>query len=180
MVDCDACDFGIALAQGSMRPDNYTSKTLEQMVTDENASLEIKTEFIDPTEMNIPLPETGRTTRDTERIPQTIGYAKGVIIAMPAHHGSNSSVTKLVSENLGFPSALSEIRGHARGRCLPDRYHQGSRTPAPGLLLKLVPSCLRGRFPWRAISRSTSSETSVCRRRSNLFPGVSRTESRPR
>ena len=109
----------IALIQGSVRPDNYTSKALA-LVADEIATLGLTPDLIDPTGMDLPLPGTGADSPEAEKIQQTIGDAVGVVLATPEYHGSFSSVMKLVIENLGFPSELSgkpvALLGVAAGR----------------------------------------------------------------
>ena len=109
----------IALVQGSVRPDNYTSKALA-LVVDEIASLGLTPDLIDPTGMDLPLPGTGADTPEAQKIQQAIGDAVGVVLATPEYHGSFLSVMKLVIENLGFPSELSgkpvALLGVAAGR----------------------------------------------------------------
>ena len=115
----DDSSIRIALIQGSVRPDNYTSKALA-LVADEIAALGLTPDLIDHSGMDLPLPGTGADSPEAEKIQQTIGNAVGVVLATPEYHGSFSSVMKLVIENLGFPSELSgkpvALLGVAAGR----------------------------------------------------------------
>ena len=63
--------------------------------------------MIDPAIVNLPLPGSDPDSEDTKSLKETISDATGVIFATPEYHGSYSSVTKLIIENLGFPSVLA-------------------------------------------------------------------------
>ncbi len=90
---------------GSVRPGNYTSKVLS-LVVDEIKKQNISVEVIDPSKIPLLPPGTG-TNEEIEKLQKTVSEATGVIFATPEYHGSFSSVTKLLIENLGFPSVLS-------------------------------------------------------------------------
>ncbi len=92
--------------QGSVRPGNYTSKALALAVDEARKHAGVAVEVIDPTGMELNLPGRGDTP-DAERMREVVGRATGVIFATPEYHGSFSSVTKLIIDNLGFPSVLS-------------------------------------------------------------------------
>ena len=57
---------------------------------------------------------------DGERLRTAIAAAPGVILATPEYHGSFAAMTKLILENLGFPSVLAgkpvALVGVAAGR----------------------------------------------------------------
>jgi chromate reductase len=91
---------------GSVRPDNYTMKAV-RVVVDELDKQGVEVDLIDPATMSLPMPGVESTSTDPTRIQSIIKDATAVVIATPEYHGSFSSVTKLVIENLGFPSVLS-------------------------------------------------------------------------
>ena len=59
-------------------------------------------------------------TEDARRMREAVSAASGVVIATPEYHGGYSAMTKLMLENMGFPSALSgkpvALLGVAAGR----------------------------------------------------------------
>ncbi len=92
---------------GTARPGNFTSKALA-LVTDEIEKHEgIALDVIDPGAMNLPLPGTDPGSADMKALRDTVSNATGVVFSTPEYHGSYSSVSKLVIENLGFPSVLA-------------------------------------------------------------------------
>ena len=96
----------IAVICGSVRPGNYTAKAVT-LVMDELAQQDVAADLIDPTELDLPLPGQKGNKDAATQLQETVAAATGVIFATPEYHGSFSSVTKLVIENLGFPSVLS-------------------------------------------------------------------------
>jgi len=96
----------IAVIIGSVRPDNFTMKAA-RIVVDELERQNTVVDLIDPAQMNLPLPGVDTTSDDPQRLRAIVKEATGVVIATPEYHGSFSSVTKLVIENLGFPSVLA-------------------------------------------------------------------------
>lgn len=92
---------------GTARPGNFTSKALA-LVTDEIEKHEgIALDVIEPGKMNLPLPGTDPGSADMKALRDTVSNATGVVFSTPEYHGSYSSVSKLVIENLGFPSVLA-------------------------------------------------------------------------
>ena len=92
---------------GTARPGNFTSKALA-LVTDEIEKHEgIALDVIEPGVMNLPLPGTDPGSADMKALRDTVSNATGVVFSTPEYHGSYSSVSKLVIENLGFPSVLA-------------------------------------------------------------------------
>jgi NAD(P)H-dependent FMN reductase len=59
-------------------------------------------------------------TEDADRLKLAIENCSGVVIATPGYHGSFAAMTKLIIENLGFPSVLAQkpvaLLGVAGGR----------------------------------------------------------------
>ncbi len=98
--------FQIVAIKGSVRPGNYTSKALALVVDEIKKHENVHVEVIDPTTINLPLPGTHGDSTVTKVLQQSVASATGVIFATPEYHGSFSSITKLVIENLGFPSVL--------------------------------------------------------------------------
>ncbi len=92
---------------GTARPGNFTSKALA-LVTDEIEKHEgIALDVIDQGAINLPLPGTDPGSADMKALRDTVSNATGVVFSTPEYHGSYSSVSKLVIENLGFPSVLA-------------------------------------------------------------------------
>jgi NAD(P)H-dependent FMN reductase len=109
---------GIVSISGTSRPGNFTSRALA-VVNDELTRRGSAPEVFDARELTMSFP--GLTpTADAERLEQAIRAATGVVIATPEYHGSFCSMTKLILENLGFPSALAgkpvALVGVAAGR----------------------------------------------------------------
>lgn len=97
----------VAAILGSIRPGNYTAKALALVADEFSKHPEIAFDLIDPAKMQLPFPGQEGTFEDARTLRGTVLHATGVIIATPEYHGSFSSITKLVIENLGFPSALA-------------------------------------------------------------------------
>jgi len=95
----------IICISGTSRPDNYTSRALG-VVIDELAQREVKPVVFDACNLSLAFPGHS-TTEDGQQLSQAIEGAAGVILATPEYHGSFSAMTKLIIENLGFPSVLS-------------------------------------------------------------------------
>ena len=110
----------IVVIQGSVRPNNYTSKATALVLDELHRSPELSVELVDPATLSLPLPGLPDITGDMKSIQRLIEGATGVIFATPEYHGSFSSVIKLVIENLGFPSLLAgkpiALLGVAAGR----------------------------------------------------------------
>ncbi len=91
---------------GTVRPGSYTSKALALVVDEVRKHPGVALEVIDPATLRLPFPGQDGSG-DPARLRETIGGATGVIFATPEYHGSFSSVTKLIIENLGYPSVLA-------------------------------------------------------------------------
>ena len=108
----------IVSISATSRPDNYTARALA-IVNDELGRRERPPTVFDARELSLSFP--GHTqTEDTERLRSAVEGSLGVVIATPEYHGSFSAMTKLVIENLGFPSVLAgkpvALVGVAAGR----------------------------------------------------------------
>lgn len=103
---------------GTSRPGNYTGKALA-VVQDELRKEELTLTAIDTAQITLPFPGFGEAD-DARRLRETVSEASGVIIASPEYHGGICAMTKLVIENLGFPSAIRDkpvaLLGVAAGR----------------------------------------------------------------
>lgn len=96
----------IATLLGTSRPGNYTGKALA-LVQDElrkNATVELIE--IDAARLRLPFPGQKSETDDSKRMQEAVASATGIILATPEYHGSFAAMTKLMIENMGFPSAL--------------------------------------------------------------------------
>ncbi len=99
--------LSIVIINGSVRPGNYTSMA-SALVADELAKDPgVVVDVIDPDGLDLPFPGTRPDSASAALLRQKVGGAAGIVLATPEYHGSFSSVTKLVIENLGFPSVLS-------------------------------------------------------------------------
>ena len=100
------------------RPDNYTARALA-IVNNELASLGQAPEVIDARDLTLSFPGEAPTA-DAERLLAAVDGASGIVLATPEYHGCFSAMTKLIIENLGFPSVLSgkpiALVGVAAGR----------------------------------------------------------------
>lgn len=108
----------IVCISGSSRPDNYTVRALG-VVADELTRLGAQTEILDARLLTLGFP--GQPDRpDTERLTRAVAAASAVVLATPEYHGTFSAMTKLIIENLGYPSALAgkpvALLGVAAGR----------------------------------------------------------------
>jgi NAD(P)H-dependent FMN reductase len=74
---------------------------------------------MDAAELSLSFPGQPET-EDSERLREAVKDASGVVLATPEYHGGYSAMTKLIIENLGFPSVLrnkpTALLGVAAGR----------------------------------------------------------------
>ena len=103
---------------GTSRPGNFTGMALA-VVEDELTRAGLTFSRFDPVtqSLNFPgLPET----QGALRLREDVMSSAAIVIATPEYHGGFSAMTKLVIENLGFPSALQgkpvALLGVAAGR----------------------------------------------------------------
>ncbi len=97
----------VAAIFGSVRPGNYTRMALRLVLDELGQDPDVKVDAIYPEEFDLPMPGLTAAGDGPSRLRKIVEGATGVVIATPEYHGSFSSVTKLVIENLGFPSVLS-------------------------------------------------------------------------
>src|SRR5882672_4694470 len=109
---------GIACIAGTNRPENYTVRALG-IVVDALRQSRVDAVVFDARTLSLAFPghpDPG----DGERLRTAIAAAPGVILATPEYHGSFCAMTKLIIENLGFPSVLAgkpvALVGVAAGR----------------------------------------------------------------
>ena len=110
----------IVAVLGTARPGNFTSKALALVIDEFEKHEGVQVQVIDPGTMNLPLPGTDPDSPEMKSLQETVLNATGVVFSTPEYHGSYSSVTKLLIENLGFPSVLAHkpvaLMGVAAGR----------------------------------------------------------------
>lgn len=92
---------------GSVRPGNYTGKALALVHDELRQDSDVELTAFNPENLRLSMPGINTPDSDSKQIADTIKTATGVILATPEYHGTFSSVTKLLIENMGFPSALS-------------------------------------------------------------------------
>ena len=96
---------GIVCISGTNRPENYTSRALGVVVEALRQSHNEPVVF-DARTLSLAFPGQP-DPGDGERLRTAIAAAPGVILATPEYHGSFCAMTKLIIENLGFPSVLA-------------------------------------------------------------------------
>ena len=108
----------IVSVSGTSRPGNYTSHALD-IVNSELTALGHAPEIIDVRDIKLSFPGEAPTD-DALRLRAAVEASSGVVLATPEYHGSFSAMTKLIIENLGFPSVLAgkpvALVGVAAGR----------------------------------------------------------------
>jgi chromate reductase len=92
---------------GTVRPGNYTAHALALVNDEIRQHPDIHLDVVDPGVLQLPFPGEGADRPEPAKLRELVSQATGVIFATPEYHGSFSSVTKLVIENLGYPSVLS-------------------------------------------------------------------------
>ena len=109
---------GIVCISGTNRPDNYTARALA-IVVDALRQSQADPVVFDARTLSLAFPGHPYTG-DGERLRTAVAAAPGVILATPEYHGSFCAMTKLIIENLGFPSVLAgkpvALVGVAAGR----------------------------------------------------------------
>ena len=108
----------IVCISGTSRPDNFTSKALAVVIR-ELMNLGAEVEVFDGRELALDFPGLP-ATEDAGRLQAAVEDADGVVLATPEYHGGFAAKTKLILENLGFPSVLKgkpvALVGVAAGR----------------------------------------------------------------
>lgn len=107
MNDGERDGIRIVAVLGTARPGNYTARALA-LVTDEIENRgDIALDVIDPAGMDLPFPGTDADAPDAKALQELVSRATGVVFSTPEYHGTYSAMTKLILENLGFPSVLA-------------------------------------------------------------------------
>jgi len=103
---------------GTSRPNNMTEKALRvvcQSLMDKGFEVDL---FL-AEDMNLNFPGQA-PSEDSQRMTEAVKDSIAVVIATPEYHGTFAAMTKLMIENMGFPSALSgkpvAMLGVAAGR----------------------------------------------------------------
>ena len=108
----------ILCISGSSRPDNYTARALA-IVAAALGTQGVRSETFDARELTLGFPGQP-STPDGARLLAAVTRAPAIVLATPEYHGTFSAATKLIIENLGFPSALAgkpvALLGVAAGR----------------------------------------------------------------
>ena len=103
---------------GTSRPQSYTGYALA-VVNQGLRDAGIEPTVFDAQRLDLAFPGMPET-EDATRMKQVVSQATGIILATPEYHGSFCAMTKLIIENLGFPSVLSgkpiALLGVAAGR----------------------------------------------------------------
>lgn len=103
---------------GTSRPGNYTSKAMA-IVHDELERRGVETTVFDARELTLAFPGQPATD-DAKRLQEAVKNATGLIFGTPEYHGGFAAMTKLIIENMGFPSSLKgkpvALVGVAAGR----------------------------------------------------------------
>ena len=103
---------------GTSRPGNFTRHALA-VVEDEISRRGAEVAHLDAAELTLAFPGFPETA-DGKRLREKVTASAAVVLATPEYHGTFCAMTKLIIENLGFPSALSgkpiALLGVAAGR----------------------------------------------------------------
>ncbi|NND58581.1 MAG: NAD(P)H-dependent oxidoreductase, partial [Xanthomonadales bacterium] len=95
----------IVCISGTSRPGNYTSRALGTAVTELKALGET-THLLDARDLTLAFPGEPETP-DAEKLREAVRSASAVLMASPEYHGGICALTKLIIENLGFPSVFA-------------------------------------------------------------------------
>jgi len=108
----------VVCISGTSRPGNFTSMAMAVAV-DELKALGEVVQVIDARNLELAFPGQAETP-DAGRLREAVTGASAVLIASPEYHGGVCAMTKLIIENLGFPSVLAgkpvALLGVASGR----------------------------------------------------------------
>ncbi len=97
----------IATILGSLNKNGSCAHALNIVHDELQNSDNIELVIIDPNDYTLPFPGQSIPNSDESKLQHLISDVDGIIFSTPEYHGSFSSVTKLIIENLGFPSVLS-------------------------------------------------------------------------
>src|SRR6266446_112626 len=143
---------GLSASRGPASRTNYTARALG-IVVDELQHRRIDPVVFDARALALAFPghpDPG----DGERLRTAIAAAPGVILATPEYHGSFCAMTKLILENLGFPSVLAgkpvALVGVAAGRIGAIKSLEQLKSVCAHIGALVV----RARCPWRVCKAS--------------------------
>lgn len=95
----------IVCISGTSRPGNYTFRALA-LVVDELEKAGEKLTVFDARDLTLAFPGQDET-EDSVHLRAAVTEASGIVLASPEYHGGICAMTKLIIENLGFPSKLA-------------------------------------------------------------------------
>lgn len=108
----------IVSISGTGRPGNYTSMALA-VVNDQLMARRVAPTVIDARDIHLSFPGEDATA-DALALKSAVEAASAIVLATPEYHGGFSAMTKLIIENLGYPSAMAgkpvALLGVAAGR----------------------------------------------------------------
>ena len=108
----------ILTISGTSRPDNFTARAVA-VVNDELRKRDIVVDYVDARDLDLAFPGHPATD-DAKALVEKVKAASAVVLASPEYHGTFCAMTKLILENLGFPSELKNkpvaLLGVAAGR----------------------------------------------------------------
>ena len=107
MNDGERDGVRIVAVLGTARPGNYTARALALVIDEIENRGDIALDVIDPAGMDLPFPGTDADAPDAKALQELVSRATGVVFSTPEYHGTYSAMTKLILENLGFPSVLA-------------------------------------------------------------------------
>ncbi len=129
-MSVDSADIRIAVLCGSVRPGNYTGKAAALVLEELHKYPDIAVDVIDPAGLDLPLPGVGPVSAAVREMQQKVTDATGVVFVTPEYHGSFSSVTKLIIDNMGCDRG-NQGAG-APPQCLLPRGQHSSARPGIG------------------------------------------------
>ena len=92
---------------GTTRTANYTGRALNLAIEQCRTNPRVSVDALDPAKLRLGFPGAAHGSEDAKVFSAAVAKATGVILATPEYHGTFSAVTKLMIENLGFPSVLA-------------------------------------------------------------------------
>lgn len=96
----------IAIVVGSIRAGNYTGMASALVANELARHPNLTVETIQPERYDLPLPGMPESP-GVETLQKQIECADAIVFSTPEYNGGFSSITKIVIENLGYPSRLA-------------------------------------------------------------------------
>ncbi len=107
MNDGNRDGIRIVAILGTARPGNYTARALALVADEIEKRGDIALDVVDPADLELPFPGMDTVAPDAKALQDLVSRATGVVFSTPEYHGTYSAMTKLILENLGFPSVLA-------------------------------------------------------------------------